>query len=304
MTDKLPSRRIDREALERVIQRAAELQAGEMDSAGDGLTEQELLKLGADVGIDGRFLRQALYEQAGGAAALAERGFLAKWVGPGRVAAGRVVPGDRATIDTSLAQWMTESEALAVKRRLPDAMIWERQKGFFAEMKRGFGVGGRSYELAKAKDVTVAVTQLEPGFCHVEMTADLVPTRNGSATGAAASAGVLGLVGVGTLALSGPFALLLSIASVPFVGAVMAPVLTVKAYRTRAARVQLALEQVLDRLEHGEIKPRHKIERSGIEDLGSQLFGRVSTEIRKALSESSAPSRRQLPPGYRPPDDR
>jgi hypothetical protein len=304
MPDNLPARRIDRAALERIIQRAAELQAGEMDSAGDGLTEQELLKLGADVGIDGRFLRQAMYEQAGGATAAAERGFLAKWVGPGHVAAGRVVPGERAVIEQSLALWMTESEAMAVKRRLPDATIWERQKGFFAEMKRGFGVGGRSYELAKAKDVTVAVTQLEPGFCHVEMTADLLPSRNGSATGAAASAGVLGVVGMGTMAISGPFALLIAIASVPLVAAVMAPVLTIKAYRTRWARVQLAMEQVLDRLEHGEIKPRHRMEKSNIEDLGAQLFGRVSTEIRKALNEGQG--RRQLPPGYRPPqnDDR
>jgi hypothetical protein len=304
MPANLPARRIDRAALERIIQRAAELQAGEMDSAGDGLTEQELLKLGADVGIDGRFLRQALYEQAGGASAAAERGFLAKWVGPGRVAAGRVVPGERAAIEQSLAQWMTESEALAVKRRLPDATIWERQKGFFAEMKRGFGVGGRSYELAKARDVTVAVTQLEPGFCHVEMSADLLPTRNGSATGAATSAGVLGLVSVGALALSGPFALVVSIAAVPLVGAVMAPVLTVKAYRTRASRVQLALEQVLDRLEHGEIKPKHRIERSNLEDLGSQLFGRVSAEVRKALNEASGPGRHQLPPGPHRPDRR
>jgi len=87
-------------------------------------------------------------------------------------------------------------------------------------------------------------------------------------------------------------------------GAVLAPVLTVRAFRHRAARVQLALEQVLDRLEHGEIKPKHRIERSNIEDLGAQLFGRVSTEIRKALNESSGPGRRQLPPGSRPPDSR
>ena len=304
MPENLPARRIDRAALERVIQRAAELQAGEMDSAGDGLTEQELLKLGADVGIDGRFLRQALYEQAGGASAVAERGLLAKWVGPGRVAASRVVPGDRAAIEQALAHWMTESEALAVKRRLPDATVWERQKGFFAEMKRGFGVGGRAYELAKAKDVTVAVTPLETGFCHVAMTADLGPTRNGTATGAVATAGTLGLVGAGMLAFTGPFALLISLASIPLVGAVLAPVLVVRAYRGHSSRVQLALEQVLDRLEHGEIKPRHRIERSGIEDLGAQFFGRVGTEIRKALSDASGPGRRQLPPGYRPPDDR
>src|SRR2546430_1669460 len=49
---------ISREALERIIQRAAELQAGEHD-IGDGLTETELLSLGQDVGIPARHLRQA-----------------------------------------------------------------------------------------------------------------------------------------------------------------------------------------------------------------------------------------------------
>jgi len=44
---------IRRDALERIIQRAAELQAGEQD-IGEGLTEPELLALGQDVGIPSR----------------------------------------------------------------------------------------------------------------------------------------------------------------------------------------------------------------------------------------------------------
>jgi len=41
---------VSREALERIIKRAAELQAGEHD-VGDGLTNNEVLALGKDVGI-------------------------------------------------------------------------------------------------------------------------------------------------------------------------------------------------------------------------------------------------------------
>ena len=41
---------ITREALDRIIQRAAELQTGERD-IGDGLTEAEVVKLGGEVGI-------------------------------------------------------------------------------------------------------------------------------------------------------------------------------------------------------------------------------------------------------------
>src|SRR5213596_217553 len=53
---------IRREALERIIQRAAELQAGEQD-IGEGLTEPELLALGQDCGIPSRYPRQALLEE-------------------------------------------------------------------------------------------------------------------------------------------------------------------------------------------------------------------------------------------------
>ena len=69
------------------------MQAGELDT-GESMTEAELLKLGADVGIDGRFLRQALYEQSAGAGG-EERGLTTRWFGPARVAAGRVVSGSK-----------------------------------------------------------------------------------------------------------------------------------------------------------------------------------------------------------------
>lgn len=273
------SRRIDREALERIIQRAAELQAGELDT-GDAMTESELLKLGADVGIDGRFLRQALYEESAGPRAL-EKGVVARWFGPGAVSAGRVVPGDKAAVEQALAHWMTEGEALAVKRRMADRTIWERQKGFFAEMKRGFGVGGKSYMLAKAHDVTVVVTQLEAGFSHAEISADMRERRNGIATATGVSAGALGAVGVAVLTLlSVPLFGLVVIGGVPLAAAAVAPLLASRTQRRFAATMHLALEQVLDRLEHGEIKPRHQ-------ELGKGwggLFG-IADEIKRTIGE-------------------
>ncbi|HEY6223477.1 MAG TPA: hypothetical protein VIW26_06820, partial [Gemmatimonadales bacterium] len=57
---------ISREALDRIIQRAAELQTGERD-IGEGLSESELLALGKDVGIPPRYLKQALLEERTGA---------------------------------------------------------------------------------------------------------------------------------------------------------------------------------------------------------------------------------------------
>ena len=54
--------RIDRAALERIIQRAAELQTADRDIA-EELTPDQVLALGREVGIPGRYLQQALLEE-------------------------------------------------------------------------------------------------------------------------------------------------------------------------------------------------------------------------------------------------
>jgi hypothetical protein len=287
VADNLPGRRIDREALERIIQRAAELQAQELDT-GEAMSETDLLKLGADVGIDGRFLRQAMYEQSAGGAA-PERGLIGRMFGPKLVFASRVVAGGKADVETQIAHWMSEGEALAIKRRLPDRTVWEQQRGFFAQMKRGFGVGGRAYHLARALEVTAAVTQLEDGYCHVELSADISMLRTGAMGAGFGAAGGLAIVGGGALPLVlglGPAAFPLSLlAMVPLAAAVYSPVLAGRMQRNRSGHMQLALEQILDRLEHGEIKPRHR-------DPGPP-FLRIADEIRSAITEGIEQSRKQ-----------
>src|SRR2546427_203612 len=90
----MPGELISREALDRILQRAAELQAGEHD-VGEGLTEAELLALGTDVGIPARYLRQALLEERTRTVAAVPKGLWAWLAGPAQLAAARVVPGDR-----------------------------------------------------------------------------------------------------------------------------------------------------------------------------------------------------------------
>jgi len=188
---------------------------------------------------------------------------------------------------------MTQGEALTVKRRMPDRVVWEKQRGFMAEMKRGFGVGGKNYHLAKANDVTVVVTQLEADFCHVELTADVTKIRAEMVGGAIGGTSALAIVGGGmfaflTTAVIFPFSI---IAVLPLAAAGAVPVLTSRQARQRSGNMQLALEQVLDRLEAGEIKPRH-------ETMPSPLLN-VAFEIRKAIAEgveSSRRTQRRLPP--------
>src|SRR5260370_39445083 len=87
----MPGELISREALDRILQRAAELQAGEHD-IGEGLTEGELLALGKDVGIPARYLRQALLEERTRTVAPAPVGLLAWLRRAGPPAAGPGLP--------------------------------------------------------------------------------------------------------------------------------------------------------------------------------------------------------------------
>jgi hypothetical protein len=272
MPGELVPRKITREQLERIIQRAAELQAGEMDT-GEDITEQELLKLGSDVGIPGRFLRQALVEAAAGGAAL-ERDLATRWVGPRMALAHRVVPGDRAALERAVAEYMTEEEALTPKRRLPDRTVWERQKGLFAEMKRGLSLEGKAYHLARAADVSVQIAALEDGYVHAELAADIGNHRGNAVVGAGVLA-ALGVFGAMAVALVPGLQIL---AVVPLLSGLGLASLVVRDYRRRVERMQTALEQVLDRLEQGEIRPRPRI--AGPRP---SAFGRIANEIKKSL---------------------
>src|SRR5690242_6427725 len=264
---------ISREALERIMQRAAELQAGEHD-VGDGLTEAELLSLGKDVGIPPRLLRQALLEERTRSIVPRQSGFLAWLVGPAALTAERVVPGDKATVERALTGWMNREESLQVKRHYADHTTWEPRVGAFASIQRALGAGGKSFALARATEVAGQVTPLEAGFCHVRLTASVRGQRAQRLWGAAA------LTAFG-LALAGVVPILGALAPwslVPPVAAWAAAIGVARRHRHDNERVHVGLEQVLDRLERGEIRPGRLIAgpRAG-------AFVRIADEIRKTF---------------------
>jgi len=265
---------IRREALERIIQRAAELQAGERD-IGEGLTEPELLALGQDVGIPARYLRQALLEERT-RPLIEERGGLLGWlVGPGRLSAQRVVSGEPAAVERALDSWMQQEELLQVKRRYPDHTSWEPKVGAFASIQRALGSGGRRFALARATEVAGQVTPLESGFCHVQLFADVRNVRR-QRLGIAATLVGMGAAATGVflaLAFLGPFSYL------PLLVLGTAAVAALRSHRLQHEQIQIGLEQVLDRLERGEIKPGHVAP-----GLQANPFLRIADEIRTLIN--------------------
>jgi hypothetical protein len=244
---------ISREALERIVKRAAELQAGERE-IGDGLTERELLALGKDVGIPDRYLRQAMLEERTRTAPEPAAGGWAWLTGPGTVVAHRVVPGDRATVERTLSRWMEEEELLQPKRRFPDRTSWEPKVGAFASIQRALS-GGRRFPLARVTDVTGQVVQLEPGFCLVRLEADIRQQRAARISGASVLvvAG-WGLSGALLAFAAAPLAFAQVLALLPGVALTGGAMAAARSYRRPNERTLVGLEQVLDRLERGEVR--------------------------------------------------
>lgn len=275
-----PGKRIDRAALERIMQRAAELQAAEAD-VGEGLSPDEVVALGKEVGIPGRHLQQAMLEQATDVVAPAEAGVLGRVVGPSEITAHRVVVGEPEDAGRALIQWFDTNELLVILRQQPGRATFEPMGGMQAALRRGtaaFSSSKPRFMLARVTSVTAIFAKLESGYCHISLTADVAQLRKGFIGGAFAgvSAGAAGAVVSGVLS---PFAI---VAAVPVLVGAAIGWYVLKRYRPVADRVRLGLERALDYLERGGIKPGHQIPpRTG------GLLEMIAGEVRKALNKGS-----------------
>ena len=161
-----------------------------------------------------------------------------------------------------------------MKRRYTDRTTWEPKVGAFASIQRALGAGGRRFALARAAEVAGQVTPLESGFCHVQLVADV---RNGRRQRLGGAATVLGL---GTAATSALWAMGL-LAPFPFLPLLILAPAAAAILRSHGAlheHVQIGLEQVLDRLERGEIKAEHALPGQKVSP-----FVRIADEIRKTF---------------------
>ncbi|MEP6492619.1 MAG: hypothetical protein ABJF01_08080 [bacterium] len=245
----LPGPRLDRSALERVLARAAELQIGPNES-GEEFTEEQLLDLGKEVGLPAQHLRQALAEERTRSIIPEdERGLAASIFGPSRVRAARTVSGRAADVLPAIDGWMQREELLIVKRHHADRIVWEPRRDFFVGIKRALRVGGRDYALSHAFEVSATVIAVDEGRVHVAVDADFRVSRSRSAQQ------TVGTSIFGGLATAALFAMGVT-AIVAAAPVVILPAIGIGAARALQGRIvtraQLALEQLLDRLERGE----------------------------------------------------
>lgn len=281
--------RIDRAALERILQRATELQASDRD-IGEGLTPDEVVALGAEVGVPAQFLRQAMLEERSRTAPQPPGGVLDHLVGRADLATVRVIHGDQDRIERGLLGYMQKHELLTIQRQLPGRITWERIGGVQAALRQvshAFDGSRARFMLARTDLVHATITPLEPGYCHVTLGASLRGARS-SIVGLSALAGSLGVAGAAVLvALNalwltplGPLAL----------GTGLAWGIS-RRFRPQAERVLLGLERALDFAEGEAIRPAHELP-----PRGPGLLEVITGEVRRALSGPAAPT----PPTRRP----
>jgi hypothetical protein len=249
---------LDRQALERVLARAAELQGtAAIPESSDLISESQLLEIGKDVGLSAETLNQALAEERTRINVPEERGLIAQIAGAGYATATRTVAGNARDILATIDMWMVRDECLQVQRRFADRITWEPQRGLFGKLRRTVNVSGKGFYLMDAAQVSATVLPVDSSRVVVRLDADIHPSRS-------RRVGASGFVGAMGLAVSGVIGLGLVIANLPLLVAAGATVIPIagsgigayqiaKSHRSVLSSVQLALEQILDRLEHGEL---------------------------------------------------
>ncbi len=258
----IPSRQtlLDRQALERVLARAAELQgASSLPDSTDLLSESQLREIGTEVGLSAATINQALAEERTRIAVPEEQGFVAQVAGAGIATATRTVSGTQPQVLAAIDAWMQREECLQVERRFPERITWEPQRGVFGKIKRAVNISGRGFHLVDAQHVSATVLPVDDARVIVRLDADVSKSRSRrlGASGVAAGAGTMGgaLLGFALVIAHLPLILAAGIAVLPIAGGVAGAYAIARGHRRVLSSAQLGLEQVLDRLEHGDIAP-------------------------------------------------
>jgi hypothetical protein len=260
-------RGISRHGLELVIRRAAELYAAETDSR-ERLSEDEVLRIAAELGLPAHHVQQALYElpraqeqeQARWPTRVAEH-----YYGPGSILATRVIGGDPAAVEARIERYLTTREYLQLRRRQPGRLWLEPAEDALSSVARAIGSLGRPYHLARADHVMVAVRPLEEGRTHVGLDVDLEDRRRSAVRSGLAGGTVAGMVvggtaflavGLGMTGVAGPEVGMAvgALAGLGGLGSTIAGSLKLAGsrFRRRVAAIRLATDGFLDRLEQGD----------------------------------------------------
>jgi len=221
----------------------------------DSLEESEVVEIAEEVGLEGRYVRQALAEMRANAlmpGMSEDAGLAAKLWGTAIVSASRVVTGEPQEVLDEMSRYLQERESLRRLRARPGLQVWEPAKDVLNVLRRSLDFAGKGYELARARAVEVTVESLEEGRSLLTLTADL-RNRRSEHMGGWLTGMLFGIPGLTTLLVLGfgvPLALALPATAAAMIAA--GTVMVGKMFGRRRARLELTLAGLLDQIERGE----------------------------------------------------
>jgi hypothetical protein len=249
---------LDRGTAERVMARAMEL-AGRDLTVGRGLTPEQLVAIGAELGIEESHVRQALTEVLSA---------------PPRVRAlDRSVTAVRhvelAPLDCErlLAAWFEEADGLrALRRTGPELAIWAPRSGVVAGARAAIArAGGADLDLREAKDVRTVIEPVGASASVVRMEATVKRDH----------AVMAGVVGLGGAVAAGAATVVWMPLALGVPAALAAGYGFLRAQRHDSEMVAMALERRLDVVGAGREPP---VKSSTFQD----AFGRMRTAAGRA----------------------
>lgn len=238
------------------MRRAAEIQNKRGNPGSQLLTEEEVVEIGRQVGLEPGHVRRAMAEvHAESLAPIPPPGnrILDLIAGDSRVEVRRVVAGDPTLIQQQIEMQLRNREKLTALRCRPTRSVWEASGGAMDRLERFMDFSGKEYALAETRQVDLAVAEIEPGWSLVTIAADIGNKREEvlyTAGSCVAVTATLVAVFIGeergyAIMLSAGIALLVGLASaavgMPWVRWGM---------NKRRSRVELILEGLLDQVDH------------------------------------------------------
>lgn len=194
-----PDRGITRKDLQLVIRRAAELYTGETD-ADERLSEEEVLRIADELGLPGRYVRQALYELPVQRGEAELEGWIDRWYGPPHLHSTRVVPGPPEQVLDRLEDYLVTRELLQVVRRQAGKAAFTPADDAISNVARAVRRPQRQWQIARSRRVMVEVRPMVDGESHVRLELDM-----GQQRGRAVTSGIVGGVLVGLPLAAGAF---------------------------------------------------------------------------------------------------
>jgi hypothetical protein len=168
-----PSKNIGRHEFEIVIRRAAELAMREGESE-EQLSEDEVLRIGSELGLSARHVQQALYELP---ELESEPSALSGYYGPSVVVSSRVIPGDADHTIRRLEDYLSTREYLQLVRRKHGRLVFQPAEDTISLLARGLLRPSSRFQLARSRRVVLTARPLEEGRSHVQIATDMGEQR-------------------------------------------------------------------------------------------------------------------------------